>query len=237
MKPYLFLHIPKTGGTSINNVLPRGRTTMESVQRCLEHRHPPMTNAGAAKPHHYTLEQYESSGISELEGFNDLYTFTFVRNPWDRVVSLYNHWKTGSRIAYGPYESEMIRRRLGTISSNDEPIEDFQWFIRRITEIVLNKEYYFANNGHFTPQIKYTHDSEGTQLVDFIGRYETLTEDFRKLNEICGWALSEIEIPHLNKSNKKYKEYRDYYYDGNGVAKTLVKEIYGPEIELYGYKF
>jgi hypothetical protein len=66
----IFVHIPKTGGVSVNDALwgnPGGvHKSMEEYARIFSRK---------------TLEQY--------------YKFAFVRNPWDRLVSAYAFLKTG----------------------------------------------------------------------------------------------------------------------------------------------
>jgi hypothetical protein len=223
MKPYLFLHIPKTGGTSIAEVLPHGRTTSEPLQCRLRQTFTPV--GYGAKPHHYTLEQYEKCGITKIKDFNNLYKFAFVRNPWDRVVSMYAHFlRAGSFYIYP--DSPHFSSRL-----------NFVKFVRDMMSTLEKDLHYLRYEGHVVPQIKYTHDSEGNQIIDFIGKYETITKDLGRLNEICDWGLSEIRIPHLNKADKEYKDYRDYYYDGHNITKEIVAEIFAAEIELYGYEF
>ena len=225
MKPYLFLHIPKTGGTSIAKVLPRARTTSRLLQRRLQQGLTVTPLRYGAKPHHYTLEQYEECGLTKIKTFNNLYKFTFVRNPWDRVVSMYAHFlRTGAFFIHP--DSVKFSPRLSFVK-----------FVREMMSALEKEQYYFIYDGLFTPQIKYTHDSEGNQIIDFIGKYETITKDLERLSEICDWGLSEIKIPHLNKTDKEYKDYRDYYYDGHNVTKEIVAEMFAAEIELYGYEF
>lgn len=225
MKPYLFLHIPKTGGTSIAKVLPRARTTSKPLQRQLQQGLTVTPLRYGAKPHHYTLEQYEECGLTEIKNFNNLYKFTFVRNPWDRVVSMYAHFlRTGAFFVHP--NGVKFSPRLNFIK-----------FVRKMMSVLEKEQHYFIHDGLFVPQINYTHDSEGNQIVDFIGKYETITKDLERLNEICNWNLSKIKIPHLNKTDKEYKDYRDYYYDGQGVTKEIVAEMYATEIESYGYEF
>ena len=91
MTPYLFLHIPRTGGTSIASLLPAGRTTDAKIDESISNgkrinldcTSEFTTNKGISF-HHATLNEYE---VSE----NNIFTFAFVRNPWDRIVSIFEH--------------------------------------------------------------------------------------------------------------------------------------------------
>lgn len=64
----IFIHITKTGGTSITNALFH------------------------VKSGHNTWKQYE---IFDSEKFNNYFKFAFVRNPWDRFLSAYIYLKNG----------------------------------------------------------------------------------------------------------------------------------------------
>ena len=73
-KKCIFIHVPKTGGTSIEHSFGKVRMKGNKVKK-----HP--------KTKHHTLEDYKLSHIKE---YNSYYKFTVVRNPWEREYSL---WK------------------------------------------------------------------------------------------------------------------------------------------------
>lgn len=115
---------------------------------------------------------------------DEYFTFAFVRNPWDRMVSC---WKT-------PW----VKR-----PSKDLPFKEFLKFI------LEEKSDYFSNSHAFS----YFHedymlfDESGNQIVNFIGRFEELERDFFKMCEKMG---TRKELGHRNKSNRKaYWEYYD----------------------------
>lgn len=72
-------------------------------------------------------------------------------------------------------------------------------------------------------------DETGEVLVDFIGRFETLEEDF---NKVCNRLSIERRLPHKNPS--KHASYRDYY---NERTCRLVKDAFAQDIALLGYEF
>jgi hypothetical protein len=69
----------------------------------------------------------------------------------------------------------------------------------------------------------------GEQLVNFIGKYENLETDF---HEICEHIGITVELPRLNQS--RHKSYQDYY---TPETTDLVRKIFAPDIELFGYDF
>ena len=63
----IFVHIPKTGGTSIEKIFPDSRRSV------MHHKH-------------RTLQELED--LNKLG--KDYFKFSFVRNPWDLTVSMYH---------------------------------------------------------------------------------------------------------------------------------------------------
>lgn len=81
-KKFIFIHIPKSGGTSVNSAL---------KQYC---EFPPETQPGTRNPNilevykkHINIETMKQSGVD----INDYFKFSIVRNSWARVLSLYFH--------------------------------------------------------------------------------------------------------------------------------------------------
>ena len=79
-------------------------------------------------------------------------------------------------------------------------------------------------------QIDYLTDASGTLLVDFIGRFETLPQDFKIISEKIAFAPT--PLPHVNKSVRK--QYTDYYT--SEMAET-VRRRFQRDIEHFGYAF
>jgi len=88
-KHFLFVHIPKTAGNSIQTAL---RDYSEDQLVALRKEQDGIERFGLRNPKynikkHSTLAEYRDA--LENEQFRSLYKFSCVRNPWDRMVSYY----------------------------------------------------------------------------------------------------------------------------------------------------
>jgi hypothetical protein len=82
----------------------------------------------------------------------------------------------------------------------------------------------------FEMQKNFIYDDNDEILVDFVGRFENLQEDF---NEIClRLEIPEVRLPFENRS--KHRHYKEYY---NQHTIQLVGDAYKEDIELLHYDF
>jgi hypothetical protein len=143
--------------------------------------------------------------VVNLLGYDRLrqyFSFAFVRNPWDWQVSLYL----------------FVRRRAPHRQHSElSKLDTFDEYIRwRCSEDVhFQRDFIFA--------------SDGTQLVNFIGRYESLDKDFKS---VCDRIGIQSSLPRLNVS--KERPYQDYY---TPETVELVRRTFSADIDLFGYDF
>ena len=70
-------------------------------------------------------------------------------------------------------------------------------------------------------------------MLDFVGRYETLEADFKKVLDAIG-LTGKVELPRENVSKGRQGSYREYY---TSETRDLVARWYAPEIAHFGYSF
>jgi chondroitin 4-sulfotransferase 11 len=186
---YLFIHIPKTAGTSVGEIV-----------------------AHTGRPGHWTAEEYRSLNGKKFEKY---FKFCFIRNPWDRLVSSYFYLKKGGKSERDAVFSNKFLKHLNS----------FEAFVYS-----LEKNNKLQNWVHFLPQTHFICDCNGKLIVDFVGRFENLSEDFEEVRIRLG--LSNVKLEWKNQSTRK--DYKQYY---NEKTNTIVGDLYKTDIDLFGYKF
>jgi hypothetical protein len=224
---FIFISIPKTGTTSVESSLQHLKTiplSREILPHSSERRY--CLNVGATVdyspylswigperkmiPKHITLKELKKNCIDSLDNY---FSFTFVRNPWERELSAYFY-----RIKMVKYWKESAIKKSS------------KWY-----DVYKNYSNSLSRCNTFSDWIADKAYMENTQLswakdVSFIGRFENLQDDFDIICDKIG--IPRQKLPHKNKS--QHKHYTKYYDD---ETKQIVAEKYAKDIEYFGYKF
>lgn len=163
-------------------------------------------------PYHYTASQYRV--IFGRRTFNSYFKFAFVRNPWDRLYSAYRYLKAGG---WNDNDKAWFRDNVSHLPSFDHFVNDW-----------LSQDHLHAHM-HFRPQYEFICDRRGRVLVDYLGYFETLSDDFNIVAEKIG---SEARLAHRNASPRD--DYRRAY---TPETRQIVAQLYARDIELFGYGF
>lgn len=205
----IFVHIPKTGGTSLALAL-EGRAMKDDIligdtpkARKRRKRLKGVTARGRLWKH-ATLADIE--GLVSAEFIANAFTVTLVRNPWDRLVSYY-HWLIDQSF---DHEAVTLARA-----------HDFSGFINAAHTKASMRAH---------PYTRYMTTSEGDERASLYIRLEHFEADAALLWGHLGF---ELDLPHLNESARE-KDYRRYYSDTDAA---LVADICGPDIARFGYAF
>ena len=181
----IFIHIPKAAGTSV------ARTLFGKGSR------------------HVPYFEYEKINRRK---FNRYFKFTFVRNPWDRLVSSYFFLKNGG---INDADAKWAKENFA-----DFP--DFGSFVRGW----VNEENILSWQ-HFMPQHYFVCNSDGKIMVDFVGKMENMQKDFSYVAMKLGCKK---ELEKVNVGERK--SYASYY---NNETREIVRRVYAKDIDLFGY--
>ena len=123
---------------------------------------------------------------------SDYFKFGFVRNPWDRLVSCYgNKIKSDPDINNPTVTNGVFKywQKYNVIYAG----MPFHEFVRAVHEMPDNEA-----ERHFRSQLTYLEDENDNILVDRLGRFENLNEDFLSIAQKLAFPKTELE--HLTTS-------------------------------------
>lgn len=139
-----------------------------------------------------------------------------MRNPHDRIVSC--------------YENHMGRPKDGVYIGSDIPQVyrgiPFKEFIRVVSKIPDEKA-----DRHFRSKVYDLKDKKGKIFVDFIGKFENLEEDYKKVCKKIG-LRNPPKLPHKNKG-RSLRSYNSYYDD---ETRKLVQRRYEEDFKVFNYQ-
>ncbi|KIC34575.1 sulfotransferase family 2 domain-containing protein [Leisingera sp. ANG-S5] len=206
---YVFIHIPKTGGTALALAL-EARAMADDMMlgdtpKALKRRRR-LKDAEARGRlwKHSTLADIE--GLVPEDTLKGLFAFTLVRNPWDRAVSYY-HWLR---------EQSFAHPAIGLAQSLE--FRDF----------VQNPEVIAAFRG--SPASSYMRHADGSEQCQLYIRLEHFHKDAQPLFDHLGFSL---ELPVVNESGRQ-RDWRLYYDD---TAAEAVAGACAQDIAQFEYSF
>lgn len=204
----IFVHIQKTGGISMQSALKEA--CVDSRRLLGRHSH-------------------VSEGIRELgrDNWNSYYSFAFVRNPWDRLVSWYSmiqekknmlpFWKQWQKEPFkSPFHNQVIRES-----------HDFESFLYNCTDVVYSNK---CHKSYAFNQVDYISDSEGNIAVNFVGKFENLSNDHSSIFDHLKLNFN----PLPSKNSSRHKHYSQYY---TSETRDLVAKRFHKDIETFNYQF
>ena len=182
MNRCIFVHINKTGGSSVETAL------------------------GMPFGHVTAREFIAQLGWSE---WDSAFRFSFVRNPWDKVVSHY-HYRVMTN------QTDLARSPLG-----------FSAWVERAYG--AQDPRYYDTPKMFMPQLDWLKDDDGNVSMDYVGRFENLQNDFRTLCEKLDVAA---DLPHLKASKRGH--YHDYF---TKKASGIIGNWFAEDIDYFNYDY
>jgi hypothetical protein len=180
-----FVHVPKTGGVSIKKTL----ATEVDTQTVTLH-----APASAA------------SGVRVK--------FGFVRNPWDRLVSLYS-WMSQTELSW--FDSQAIASAGFKAWLFDPAMPD----------IPAGRHW---TNGGRAPLLNRRQQIWWLEGCDFVGRFEHMQEDFDRICDLI--RIKRRSLGHENRS--EHRPYQEFYDD---ASRKAVARWFAVDIQRWNYTF
>ncbi|MGJ8602936.1 MAG: sulfotransferase family 2 domain-containing protein [Marivita sp.] len=208
-RAFIFVHIPKTGGTSLALALEdrahRDDILIGDTPKAVKRR-------GRVKQLRAKGRLWKHSTLADIDGvlspseLEAMFVFTLVRNPWDRMVSYY-HW-----LAVQEFDHPAV-----TLAK----AETFEGFVLHPQTDASLRAF---------PYARYVTDADGVCRASAFVRLECLAQDLAPVEAHLGFRLT---LPHANASARP-RDYRTAYSDRSAQA---VAEMCAQDIAQFGYQF
>ncbi len=224
----IFIHIPKTAGTSMEYALGmHGGIDFIGKERYINQKKDETRFFGSGLQHLSFLELKAKIPQKQLESY---FKFTIVRNPWDRLVSHFA-WKKGRWIKKEELTVDVFEKEVNNLYK--EYKLRMGWF-NLVTKTIKARSTHQGiidawGNRHLMPQYLYTKSWNEKNGIDFIGKYENLDSAW---DYICNQIGVNLEIDRRMISYRK--GYREYY---SPKTIKIVEEIYQKDILNFNYEF
>jgi hypothetical protein len=193
----IFIHLQKTAGTSISEFMTSS-----------------LNGTRDGRKHEYA---YEAKSRIPEDIWQNYFKFSFVRNPWDRLASWYQHiQKTHTKQGDNPFFDYLMS--VG---------DTFENFIIHGDKTISTP---WGNRNLFTNQFDHL-SSDSILLVDFVGRFESLASDWKLVLDRIGYTGNE-KLPHVNANPRQH--YRQLYTE---KTRAIVEEKFHKDITRFGYSF
>ena len=204
---FIFIHIPKCAGTSVHKTL--------------------FQYADPSKGCNYAIRErnWRNLELTNLIKKHDDYTiFAFCRNPLDRMVSIWKFLFRDKTFEQAVYLCENFLKQnpeqvYAKVGNNDTNLTD---------ALFKELDYPFGDGGnigyHVLPQ------SHFVKHVNFLGKVETIQEDYNKLCHKIG--IPQSILPQ--KMRTFHKPYHEYY---NDELRERVESLYSDDMSIWNKSY
>ena len=201
-----FVSIPKCASKTILNMMELGRNRDDDSTELINN--------------YVIYENHQRLIVLEQKyNLNDMFVFTFVRNPYDRIISWYNYHKN-----IKPYCELSIDKWIEQGCNVHKG-----WIRQNQTNWKLEEK---------SPLLQYNFiESNTNRKIDYIGKMETFDEDIQKI------------IEHLNKifetnNVEKRCTYKNIKKNANRgekecltqQSKNIIYNLFKKDFEYFGYE-
>ena len=205
----IFISIVKTAGTTIRNIWKENHSASSKHTNILN------KTANDRKARRYF--QIDTKKIN----LKKYYIFTIVRNPYDRLVSLYLFSKRGGGGANGNFALDINMQLTIRLSSFKDFIID-----------IKNKWDTCKNDLDYKPMIDWIRDDDNNILTNKIVKFENLQEDMNEVFYKTGLTYIDFKDRHDYRSENR-KNWSEYY---DKELLDIVNKLYYEDFKIFNYK-
>jgi hypothetical protein len=208
---FIFIHIPKTGGTSVKEHLRQYcRDGDVHIDRPADAERLGTPDGIQLKKHSSAPQVRKALGRTEFDAF---FKFCVVRNPFIRTISLFRFLKFNFR---------------------SWPRAELMESINTLEEFVASSVFRSSGPGGIaSPQVHWLTDKSGTSCVDFIARVERIEEDFSEI--ISRLALPASRKPLLRRNASKGDVDKLAAELASGSVVDVIRSRYASDFRFLGY--
>lgn len=222
---FLFIDIVKTAGTSINKALePYGAT---------------------GKHHSISRELPFLPGINDTlqspldnETLNNFFKFTIVRNPYDRLISLYAFTQESAlQKNYSANGWDGVLAKVATTLPKKGLDRKTYWprdFETYVEQLIRYEDYYCDYTlEKYIPMVEWLKNDKGKIVVDYIGRYEYLQESIDTILEHL--KLPKVTLAKINASKSVYRDEAIQVLRENSALQNKIYSFFKEDFEYFSY--
>ncbi len=197
---YLFVELPRTGSTAISKELRAHYDGEEILKK------------------HATYRDFLVQASANEKNY---FVFSGIRNPLDKILSLYFKYKTDQR----GYDNPEIFRRSNPMIA---------WLMRRQFRFVQSTDASFEEFFRKFYLVPYDDwSSLDHKHLNYVMHFERLSSDFAAVLEKLG--LEPVrDLPVVNKTAERKGDFWSYY---TPAIQRRAKWVFGPYFKRWGYEF
>ena len=179
-KKLIFLHLPKNCGKSVETFL---------------------ADKTIGNPH---AKDWKIRNCLAVGGYSDYFSFGIIRNPIDRIISVYNHYKGGG---VGIQHDKKVQKKLQNISFDEfvDKIDEYKG--KLISEYMLGQQYrwFFEGSKQIVTTIL-SFDNIPYNVIS-LGEQFGIKKEFPWINKSKSFVnIDNVKLDTFNKLHRKYKK-------------------------------
>lgn len=205
----IFIHIPKCGGQSVETMFLDDLGLDWKTRAPLLLRHNDEPRLGPPALAHLTALEYAKYKYVTPAHWQEYFVFTVVRDPYARVVSLFNYLKHDHDLA--TFVDDWLPAQFALRDSYAAPVHDY------------------AGQYHFVrPQVEFVMSEDGRSMMDRTFRLERPDRIEKRLRK--RFSLS-APLRHVNRPRAQ----RAVRGDLAPRQIATINRLYAPDFEAFGY--